>query len=1689
MMMVEDESSHPMIAMSFSEFNFPDGEIVPRDGYILVPTMFGTTGIDTLSSFFLKAPYVIDEIPMLSIDGQPAPTITREDDTTVLVTPAIPLRANAVYVFRLSRYNQKDITWAFQTTTRFEIMSTLPRDQAVFVPVRTGIEIQFSQGINSNTMEKYFSIYPEVNGRFIGQGNTAIFMPSTPLAHQQIYTVTISSDIHESFTKDFTFAFETESVTEHSFNDDVFYWFNFNETYIELPTFEIPQINFWLNYDTWRRPNATRPAVNIGIYQFTSTEQAIDAVNQLTDTNWWSFFARDKRLIDTSLLTQIESFHITEPQLDSNNWWGETLTLPSSLPRGFYLINAIVGNGGVRDQAIIQITDTAVQVIADDSKTLLWVHDMLTGLPAGGATISANNQTTTVSEYGIAVINGGASTIRIMTANGIESFVFPNSIQGHSPWVSDPIESSNSFDSWNTWDAPISSRSSWLPVPTLNMNSQYWSVLRLDRTLFQRSDTVNIWGFAQNRSLPENITHVTASIRMGWGRHWHFEGLDTLHQQTIPVINGAFAGEIRLPNLGPAHYNIIISHGDIILDSKMFEVRDYVKPPYQLIVTADRVAAFAHEEIRFTARTEFFEGTPVPDLRLSYHLFGNQMQTTNNFTQAQTDQDGIVEVVHTPRPRADAQGQDRLRISVEATLPEIGWVHQQAGTRIFINDINVDFSAHHTDGNATLDINVHNITIDRLNDGTAENSRDFLCSPVHNQSLDVAIVRYYWVRIRDGERFDSITRQVIPRYRHERREEILQTFTITTDSNGFVNRDFTIPNVPRESYVARITTVDGNGRTINHTAWIGRDFSSFHNNANNNRLFLEGIRPASEGYNIGDEVEVLLMRGDEQVSTGNVLFLLVHDDIIKYQVGSSSLNFTFEELHAPNTAVFAYHFNGHVFSQPVAQRVNFNRSSRELMLDINICSDSYIPGETATITVTARDLQGNPKATHVNISLVDEALFALLDYDVNTLDLLYRRINDTVRLSARTHRTFVSEGIDDDMHWAISESESTDSFMFRAGAAATPAPAMASSMLSYDMAAGFADTIREIFEDTAVFLSLQTGADGIGTFTFQLPHNITSWRVTASAVTNDLHAGNATENLIVSLPMFVHYTLNSVFLVGDTPSIGVNAYGTSLAGGEDVIFEIWCESRPDDVLRATGTSFERVNIPLWELTTEGSFSIFIRATVNGMSDTIRHDFQVLNSHRQVDTARFYSDVTPNTVFEIGQQGMTDITFTDQGSGQFLNTLLSMGWTRGARIEGLIAQRESRRLIDRHFPDTRMFNHMNSFDVRNYQMPSGGIAWLPHSDANLETTVKLMPFILDEINVPSLRNYLNQIANGDSSENRIIALYGLAILGEPVLLDLQRYLMLDDLSNLSIESLAYIALGLVALGEVHTANFVFDTRIAPHLQRIAPYYRVNSGRNTAEIQQTTAIVALLAAQLGLPQALPLHNYALRRFTCNFAMRLEQLAFISFKIENFNPEPASLTYTLFGEERTIELNNRSHFTLRIPTQNKHEFNITSVTGAVGAVSIIRTPMEDIEPVDTGITITRTFIRERNNAPAITFEQGDLIRVEIRVNYSSTDVEGSYIITDFLPAGLVLVEGSARAHTPEQFSNNRHWVHATTEGQRVTFFDFNSRFSGSRVYFYYARVVNPGVFKAEGTLVQSVGAREYIAIGNDTIITIMD
>jgi hypothetical protein len=502
---------------------------------------------------------------------------------------------------------------------------------------------------------------------------------------------------------------------------------------------------------------------------------------------------------------------------------------------------------------------------------------------------------------------------------------------------------------------------------------------------------------------------------------------------------------------------------------------------------------------------------------------------------------------------------------------------------------------------------------------------------------------------------------------------------------------------------------------------------------------------------------------------------------------------------------------------------------------------------------------------------------------------------------------------------------------------------------------------------------------------------------------------------------------------------------------------------------------------------EGANTLIIKASVsNGTSDAVKHQYQVLKTYREIDEAVYY-DVATDTVFKVEKGGLTNITFTDQSRGAFLHQLLYLrrGAFGGDRIEKMLAHREADKIIRKYFPEVYLGYYSINFDPKRYQQAGGGISILPHAESDLETTVKLIPYIKDEVNTNSLKNYLYKIFEGENADNKMCALYGLALLKEPVLLDLNNYAMLDELS---VKDAVFIALGYCALGEMEAASQLYDDRIAPKLEQITPYYRVNTGADQDDILEATSAANLLATKLEKPEKEGLYQYCIKNYTTDILINIEKLSHIEQEIVKRTDVKGAIKYTLFGEEFTRQLGNGGSYTLRIPAQNMSEFKLLEVTGGVGAVSVYKAPMTEIGEVDNGVTVRRRYYKADEDYPnsSYSFEQGDLVRVQIWIDYSAKAINGSYCITDYLPAGLEYVSGSAKIGGAPSFGYG-YFRYCTVEGQKVSFYDYNGRFDKGYLYYYYARVVSPGTFKAEGPLVQNLTAKDYFTVGEDSIVVI--
>jgi len=183
-----------MISVSPSSVIASDADI--RGGFVLTPSVSDSTGISIDSTFTLSSQNSVslnDITNHLSIDNEPLPVITEKSANNFEIVLSRPFEHNKLYTFRITVSGSDDITWVFQTSAVFEIEGTLPADKSTSVPVNTGIEIYFSSE-NYESIDNYFEITPNVEGRFEKHGKTCVFVPNE-LKNGTLYTVTVKKRV------------------------------------------------------------------------------------------------------------------------------------------------------------------------------------------------------------------------------------------------------------------------------------------------------------------------------------------------------------------------------------------------------------------------------------------------------------------------------------------------------------------------------------------------------------------------------------------------------------------------------------------------------------------------------------------------------------------------------------------------------------------------------------------------------------------------------------------------------------------------------------------------------------------------------------------------------------------------------------------------------------------------------------------------------------------------------------------------------------------------------------------------------------------------------------------------------------------------------------------------------------------------------------------------------------------------------------------------------------------------------------------------------------------------------------------------------------------------------------------------------------------------------------------------------
>ena len=1583
-------------------------------------------GVDLDTDFILTSDTETDAAfvrSLLRVEPSVEFGVRQENGTSFRIDTSEPLEPGRVYRFSLAaEASAPNVlgSWAFQTKSPISIVQTLPRHQSTFVPLNTGIELTWSHD-NVENLAGHFEIDPPVEGRFELHKRVAVFVPER-LSANTLYTVTIRGGLgvpgsDDVMVDDFVFQFET-SDTERTGNVPFRPVLNFTRKVSEVSTTETPALQMYAS-------QGGQIQVPAAVYRYQDLDGFLAALQEFQDIPSWANVTRDSFSVETDGLELVTTFEaVVEPlgQFEPFGQFGNrVLQFPEPLPDGLYLLQVEFEGSPV--QAWLQVTDVATYLSVSRGKTLVWVNDLAIKGPLQGARVEylGTDAEAQTDDEGIAFFDTPAALL----SSQASGYGYSYTQTSGTLLVTAPdgriavVPMFGALAGRGTGGYYASGYTA--------AGDDYWRYISIDRPLYLPSDTVRFWGIAQRRENPPSSETLTLELIGSDYFDYYYRPVRIAEMEVQTSSLGTFTGELSFQGLSPGYYQLVAKAGDQLITSTSVQVQTFTKPAYRIDVTPSRQAVFAGEELEFAVKAAFFEGSPVPQLRLSY--FG----TDKGGDEVTTDERGEASVSVIPQTNW-TDGPTSTFLEFRPALAEEGEIIGQAWASVHPASLTISSSSDLADGQGVIEGTANHVDLSRINDGTAKNFDDYLGANADGVKVSISVNEISWERREVGEYYDFIAKLVRQRYEYDRIETSLGTFTATTDPQGAFR--YVFPVDAEKRYEIELSVTDEAGRVATRALFLSGQRSLF--NAQSNVVYLAPPGGSSsfffggaQQYALGDDVELEMRRGADVLPAGgenSYLFYQAQNGVRDYTVqADATLRFEFDEADVPSTTVLGVWFTGRTYLEVrYGYQLQFDPAERELDIEVTPGQERYEPGDTVTIDLLVTDRDGQPQpGAEVNLAVVDEAIFQLqgrFRYTRDVLPSLYTPVGPGILRTYASHQYPVD-----------------DQFAERGGDGGA----------------------RRDFADVAFYGSVSTDSDGRASISFDLPDNLTSWRVTAQGFTAELKAGTAQRQIPVGLPFFVDVTMSDEYLVSDRPVIKLRSFGRELEPGQEVSFEVTAPSLGlTQPVFVTAQAFEAVRVPLPELR-EGEHELLIAGTAGDLSDSLVRVVRVVPSRLVAGEARFY-ELETGLDIEGSADGRTRLVFSDHERGRYFPLLRRLSWGYGDRVDQMLARDLAAELTEEHFDQVEVRGE--EFDGSLYQVPGGGIALFPYADGDLVLSARIAAVASARVGRTGLIRYFLTITDNrdETRERQIIALYGLASLGEPVLVPLQTLLREEDLSW---RERLYLGLAALELGDDTTAGAVYRGLLDDYGESLAPLHRLRVGIDQDDILEATALAAVLGAGLGDDLAPALFDYTSNNYTQDILVELEQISYLAQVLPRLSPAAVSFAYTLDGERREVELGRGESFSLEVTPQQLADIQVERLEGRVGVAASFTAPLSraDIE-TDPDISVTR-----RYGGPLV-LEEGSLVLITLDVELGPQALDGCYQVTDLLPSGLrPVTAGRSRGLFFGGLSPYR------IEGQRVSFcvFDTPRREDPQ----YYARVVSTGEYTAEPAVIQSMKSADSI------------
>lgn len=1618
---------------SFSKLEIPQRQ---PPFFILKPVSASKYGIHPRQVFSLvaKNPVSIEFIKKALQSSVPF-AIAAESDTEFKLTPVAPVDLDQIVTIALAVKDTTDnghtfdrnYGWSYQTQGRFRITSVLPGNQKTQVPLNTGIEFVFSQD-DYQDPASLISVTPSFQYHTERHGETYAVVPLQPFAPHAIYTVTLKKGLdltsrRDPLSDDYSFSFQTQDVPENKPQ----YSFSLRESFLQVTPQEPPTVKVYTS-NNWPVDKTAKTQ----IYKFHSVQQFIDSRKEIdaADSYWYDYYP--EKPIDTSTLTQIARADVKLQKKENV----EFFQLPEPLPPGPYLVRFWVDEKNYED-VWLQSTNTSAYLSVGRTQTLVWANSMADGSALNRASVRVVGYVGIyyTSDTGVAVFptpslfHGKTSQYMEVTSSDGEAVVLPaRALAGYE-------------------------------TNTEETANDYWTYLYHERNLYKPTDTVYFWGVVKHRASGRSPVALTVSLTKGYA-----EQEAVIVSQDVPVAaDSSFFGSLSYTDIPQGWYSLNAGSDRLIFVSTGFQVMEYQKPEIKIDAIADRRAMFSGESAVFTARASFFDGTPAKSITLRVHEDHNYRQTdlvTNEAGEITYTMNTIYnKEQHYPRYEG---------VTITPALAEQGQVEGNASVYVYGSRLMLTPEDHQDGDRATAKATVNVVDLTRVNAGISSETKGY---PAPGTNVELTVTKLWYEQRQIGTYYDFIEKVTRPKYDYVRHEETADRQRLIADARGKVEYSFSMERA--RSYVVVLQVTDAEGHTATSRQYFYYYEGRAHTEPTQNTIPELKLDRQENYYSLGEQVKVTIeLNGKPYQGTDQTRYLFISAHRGRQDFSAETepkLEFAFAPKHIPNVSIGAivftgshyqpvfggcswdwycyYDYSGYYFS---GLQVRYRKEDSKLDLEVEADKIRYSPGATANISVTVTHKGKRQTDTEVNLVLVDQALAAIGGVIApSVLDSLYKAVPEQIYYSYYTHRSLLP-----------------DQPQAEKG--------------------GGGGEYRQVFKDTSFFGRALTDSNGVATFSFVLPDNLTTWIVYGQSVTVDLKAGQTESKVVVSKDFFVTSQFPRQYLAADRPILSASGYGNMLKVADRVAFsasifkdeeEQFKQEKVTSGMKEIGFDFPVLN--------HGTYRVGLKGTFGSLDDGVLYPFTVIDSRVSFEVAKQYR-LHKNDEIKKLELGVfqTDrpvtLIITDAGKGQHYSSLYRFCDRSSNRLEKRITALRAAQVLKDRFDDKGCVPQETDKD--KFQDFDGGLSQVWWGGSSLETTVWTVFVDPSGFDTTRLIEYLdNKSLEPESGTiQRLYALWGLTMLGHPRLIQIQN--IADN--AVTYEEKMIAALALASSGNTERARELYYDILADYAYTLKPYIRIQRGGDEDKDMylKDTAHALLLGSMVLRDYDAGMYAYLrdYRYEAVDVVLDLSAIAFIDEEMARLPDEDTRVSVRTFRTQKIINLSKGGASTISLTSSELATLNLKVTAGKADVDAHYFVDAQALAGMgqDKRLILRRTYRKVTGIGNEI--RPGDIVQVTLDFGFDDNAPRGSYRIIDYLPSGLTYL-----ASADNYGLVATHWASAINNIVTTYVYHYPRWREYYKPVVYYARAAAAGTYVAEPTVFQSeLDLSVYQAVSPETI-----